>query len=377
MANRVVVYCSNVYSSLGLIRCLGEAGFSPECYCYGKNCEYLLASKYVSKGQIFKTAEDVLEFLIEEYPCYEEKPVLYTLPDPPAYFVDQFQDRLKEKFILMTAGAQGRITYWMDKRNQASLAKRHGLIVPWTMELSKNEAIPESIKYPVFTKSTKTIDGGKCDEGICWTKEDLEARQSMVTSDQFLVMDYIQKQKEIDFFGLSLHGKVYIDYHDEIDRFPDSAFGYYGIFKKCKHDEIYQKCVAMMEEIGYDGLFDIEFLLGKDGILYFMEINFRVDGAIYKLMPGINYPAEWYQLIHMNKDSLPAALSTKKESFTGITEVNDFRTSVLSGKMNPFKWFWQFCTADTRMLFNLKDPKPAYIRLYCYLRRDILCKQSS
>lgn len=370
MARQTVVYCSNVYSSLGLIRSLGEAGFSPECYCYGKNCEYLLASKYVSQGKIFKTADDVLDFLLNDYPCYEEKPVLYTLPDPPAYLADINLNRLQEKFVLMEAGQEGGISYWMDKRHQANLARKHGLIVPWTIELSKNDTIPENIKYPVFTKSTKSVEGGKCDEGICYDSEHLKTRLSNATSDSLLVMDYIRKKKEIDYFGMSIHGKVYIDYHDEIERFPNDAFGYYGYFRKCQHDDTYDKCVAMMEEIGYNGLFDIEFLLGADGVLYFMEINFRVDGAIYKLTPGINLPEEWFRLLQVENDELPDSLTTKKEFFTGMSEVNDFRVSVLSGCMNPFKWFWEFYTSDTRMLFNMKDPKPAFVRIYHYLFRN-------
>ena len=117
----------------------------------------------------------------------------------------------------------------------------------------------------------------------------------------------------------------------------------------------------MIKEIGYEGLFDIEFLLGEDGILYFMEINFRVDGAIYKLTPGVNLPAEWCRLVGEAKDDIPVGLPLKKDYFTGMTEFPDFRASVMSGKMNPFQWFWEFCTADKHMLINLKDPRPALV----------------
>ena len=107
MSRRVVVFCSDVYSSLGLVRSLGEAGYRPECYCYGANCDYILASQYISQGKSFPSASDVLSYLLNDYPCYPEKPVLYTLPDPPAYLVDQHLDQLKDKFVLMNAGQQG------------------------------------------------------------------------------------------------------------------------------------------------------------------------------------------------------------------------------------------------------------------------------
>ena len=360
-----VVFCNDTWLGLGLIRCLGEVGIRLECYSYGEHESFILASKYVSKGRIFKTAEDVLAFLVNDYQCLdEEKPVLFTIPDDPAYLVDMHLDKLKNKFVLMNAGQQGDIGYWMDKRKMAKMAKKHGLVVPWTIELSKDETIPDFINYPVFTKSVSTIEGGKNDEGIYWNKKELGEKMATVVSDRFLVMTYIRKKQEIDFFGMSLKGKVYIDYHDEISRFPDGAYGYYGIFKRDGYEEIRQKCISMMKEIGYEGLFDIEFLLGEDGILYFMEINFRVDGAIYKLTPGVNLPAEWCKLVSEAKDDLPESLPLKKDCFIGMTEFPDFRASVLSGKMNPFKWFWEFCMADKHMMINFKDPLPVLVWAY-------------
>lgn len=365
----VVVFCSDAWPGLGIVRSLGEAGHKAECYCYGRNGKFILASKYVSKGRLFKSADDVLAYFIYDYPYYEDKPILFTIPDEPAYLVDQHQDVLKDKFILMTAGRQGTIAYWMDKRNMANVAMRHGLVVPWTIELGKNKDIPESITYPVFTKSISTIDGGKEDESICWNEDELEKKKSTIISDRFLVMKYIKKKQEIDFFGMSVKGKVYIDYHDEISRFPDGAYGYYGIFKKHGYDDIRQRCISMMEEIGYDGLFDIEFLLGEDDILYFMEINFRVDGAIYKLTPGINLPAEWCKLVCIPKEDLPQKLSSNKDSFTGMTELPDFKTSVLSGRMNPIKWLGDFFHADKHILVNSKDPMPAAVWAFQFIRR--------
>lgn len=370
MKQTVVVFCGDGYSAISLIRSLGEAGIRSECYCYGDCCEYLLASKYVCKGSIFKSAKEVLDYLILDYPCYDIKPILIPVPDMPAYLVDSCQNQLKTKFILMSAGEQGRIGFWMDKRNQAHIAQKHGLTIPWSIELSKEEEIPESIEYPVFTKSIRTVDGGKCDERICWNEKELVSKKFSMKSDRFLVMKYIRKKQEIDFFGLSVNGKVYIDFHDEISRFPDGAYGYYGLFKNTEYEKIREKCISMMEEIGYDGLFDVEFLLGEDGNLYFMEINFRPDGAIYKVTPGVNLPAEWCRLVDMPKEELPDHLPIKKSSFSGMTEIHDFMRNVLTGKVDPLKWLWEFCTADRHMLINLKDPKPFFVWAYYHIKKN-------
>lgn len=367
---KVVVFCGNGYHSLGLIRSLGEGGYRPECYCFGHKCDLFLSSRYISKGRKFESAEAVLNFLLSDYPCSENKPILMTIPDVPAYLVDNHQDQLMRKFVLMKAGEQGKIGFWMDKRNQIQMAKKHGLPIPWIIEMTKDEAIPDSINYPVFTKSISTIYGGKCDEGICRNKEELEKKQESIVSNRFFVMEFIQKKYEINYFGMALKGKVYLDYNNKISRFTEGAFGYYGDIMKSEHDDIWRKCVSMMREIGYDGLFDIEFLEDVNGRLYFMEINFRVDGGIYKVTPGVNLPVEWVRLVNVPQEDLPEALQTKKKHFTGMTEVQDFKSSVVHGSMNPLKWLWQFFRTDKYMLLNLKDPMPVLVWLFTSSRRE-------
>lgn len=370
-SKKVVVFCNDRWPSIGLIRCLGEAGYRPECYCYGDDAGHLLSSKYVIKGRKFATVDEAIHYLLYDYPKYDEKPILFTIPDPPAYFIDLHFDVLKDKFILMSAGEQGKIGFWMNKKNISDLARKYGFIIPWMVEMSKNDEIPETIEYPVFTKSLRTVNGGKCDESVCRNKEELERRIPTIASERFLLMQYIEKKQEINYFGMSIKGKVYIDFHDERNRFSDSGLGFYCIFKRCNRDDIYNKCVAMISETGYEGLFDIEFLLGKDGVLYFMEVNFRVDGEIYKLRKGVDLPAEWCRLVCKKKNELPDNLQIKKDYFTGMTEMNDFRQSVLTGKMNPLKWFWEFCVTDSHMLINLKDPIPAFVKLWYVIRRKI------
>lgn len=373
---RVVVFCSDVYSSIGLIRSLGEAGYRPECYYYGPYGHYILSSKYISVGKHFETENDVLFFLLNEYPVYEDKPVLLTVPDPPAYLVDLYYEDLSKKFILQSAGGQGRVGYWMDKRNISSLALKHGLSVPWCIEIAKDSILPTDIVYPVFTKSLKSIDGGKEDEHICENKEDLQKVQNEMKSDRLLVMQFIRKKKEINYFGLSVKGNVYIDYNDVRDRFPKDGLGFYNKFLLCEKDDLYYRIIEMMKETQYEGLFDVEFLLGNDGVMYFMEVNFRVDGEMYKLCEGINLPALWCSLSTVGQNELPKQLLVGSKSFTGMFEIQDFKYCVKTGLVNPFVWLWQFVTADRHSLFNIRDPKPVLIFFIDVIRRRLPLKKS-
>lgn len=194
----VIVFCSYVYTSLGLIRCLGEKGYKPECICYGESYEsakYIFASKYISRKKFFYSVEEATSYLINEYPCRTDKPILLTIPDPPAYYVDKNKNILERKFILMNAGRQGNIISLMSKQVISSLAKKHGLTVPLMIEIGRQDQIPDNLTYPIFTKSSTSTEGGKVDESICLSREELEKKQKSFKSDRILLMQYIQKKR--------------------------------------------------------------------------------------------------------------------------------------------------------------------------------------
>lgn len=371
----VTVFCSDFITSLGLVRTVGEAGYKVECVCYGPCSDYILSSKYVVKGNAFKTCEDAIHYLIEEYPIKENKSVLFTIPDPPAYYVDLNLDVLSKKFILFNAGEPGKIVYWMNKHNISKLAQKYGFNIPWAIQLSKGNSLPKDLSYPVFVKSTISTLGGKRDEGVCNSRQELENKISGLISEDFIVMQYIKKTKEINYFGIAVKGHVYIDYHDVRERFPNDAYGEYNSFHKCAYDDFHSRMIAMIKETNYQGLFDVEFLVDEKGNYYFMEVNFRVDGEIYKLALGIDLPDYWCRLVNCPNNILPEKLETKKENFIGITEITDFSNSVLSGQMNFIPWFWQFISADRRMLFNFKDPMPVIIRIWGIIKRRFSFKK--
>lgn len=368
----VVVFCSDVINSLGLVRALGESGYEVECFCYGKSTNYILGSKYVSKGYGFKTCEEAVKYLVQICPDRKEKRLLFTLPDPPQYWVDTYLETISEKFVVFNAGEPGRVKHWMDKKNISDLARKHGFSVPWMIKRSKHEPVPEGLKFPVFIKSSNSTEGGKIDEGICYSEEELRRRVDKLVASQYVVMDYIKKVKEINYFGIAINDHVYIDYHDERDRFRIDGYGYYNVFHLCKYDDVLRRMVDFIKETRYQGLFDVEFLLGEDGIMYFTEVNFRVDGEVYKLMPGINLADYWCKLVALPPDQLPEKLETQKKDFAGMTEIDDFRIGVLSGKVNFFVWLWQFFESDRRMLVNMKDPLPFFIKVRDVIKRKIV-----
>lgn len=287
--NRCVVFCSDAYTALGLIRSLGESQHIVDVITYG-DCDYLLSSKYIDCGKKFKSRKEALNYLIKDYPSYKDKPILFTIPDPPAYDVDCHLDEIKKKFIVMNAGKQNSLTKLMQKDYINQMAHQCGLNIPYTIIVKKGSKLPDISKFPVFTKSIcSTTGGGKGDEFICYNQCELEDKVKKIQND-FLITQFIFKKKEINYYGIAKNGNIYIDYKDERTRFSNHAYGHYSMFSLCEKDKTYDSIIQLMKKTKYEGIFDVEFLEDEAGILWFLEVNFRTDGAIYRLSPVLIYP---------------------------------------------------------------------------------------
>lgn len=366
----VVVFCSDSHFALGCVRCFGEAGFRPDVICYGDESEFILSSKYVRTGY-HMSKEEGINFLLHDYPFNGEKSILCTIPDPPAVLVDTYLDELKEKFYVSSAGDPGRVAYWMNKKNIGELAKKHGLTVPEIVEVQKGTPVPIDLQYPVFTKSSSSAQGGKGDEGICYSREELSDKLAKSRDSRLLVMPYIQKKREINYFGISVGSHIYMDYIDINEHCPKDGLGHYNKFQLCVHDRMYDNIISMLKETNYEGPFEVEFLEDQYGTQHFMEINFRMDGELYKLCEGVNLPAELCRLFPMKDEERPVCLDLKKEKFCGMSEFNYFTTCVLNGSTNFFVWLWQMLTADRLVYLNFKDLKPLFVFIKIRLKTKL------
>ena len=111
-----IVFSTDNYNVLGLVRSLGEAGISPVAIMVESHKVVLVNhSKYIDKIHFVKTKEDGLELLLKEYGSELNKAFLYTCADDIESLVDLNYDRLEDHFYIFDGGAQGAITSIMPK----------------------------------------------------------------------------------------------------------------------------------------------------------------------------------------------------------------------------------------------------------------------
>ena len=277
----VIVIALEHYNPLGQLRALGENGIRPVFIAINHKVRVASVSKWPSKVHLVETEEEAFDVLMREYGDVAEKtgyiPIVSFSDDKTVTFYDQRYDELKDKFIIFNAGKTGRITQFMRKKEIVDCARRHGVPVApdWLVE---NGEVPANIEYPVITKAFSPVEGCyKGDFHICQNEEELKKAFAAIESEQVFIQKYIDKKTEMTYEGFSYnHGKgMYVGVQTH---YQYAVKGYYSPLQYCQprvDAELQTKLNAMLEEIGFEGIWEIEFLVDKDDKIYFLEINFR------------------------------------------------------------------------------------------------------
>ena len=357
MNNKVIVFGCNHQNMLGLVRSLGEKGIRPYCVLLQSKDGMVFRSKYPAECHFAENPQDGMKYIIERFSGEVPKPILLSSDDVTETLFDANASYLREFFIVPASDEDGKLTRLMNKKNIGDLAESYGFKIPQMMVLLKSDSIPENITYPVFTKSLKSIDGGKKEERKCNNGDELNNVLQGCMSDGLLVQQFIDKVDEIDYIGYAANGTVYIPYIQHQLRFSDHAYGGYHRFDKVKDSEFMGRIKQMLLDINFQGLFSVEFLVDKNWEWYFTEVNFRHDGHTYLITDaGINLPYLYCcSVTGADADLQP---EVKKKTFTGMNELVDYRQFVSTGKISKLRWIWQLISADTHIIWNMRDNGP-------------------
>ena len=169
--NKAILFVTDHYNPLGILRGLGEDGIKPIVIIVGKNPVLVNKSKYVGVLHVVKTNEEGFELLMSKYGNEPVKSFIFTGSDDIALFLDSKYDELIDKFYFFHCGEKGRLRKFMNKEENTLLAKRNGINLPKEEKLNRGE-FPTTLKYPVLTKAIYTTEGAwKKDVFICQNQE--------------------------------------------------------------------------------------------------------------------------------------------------------------------------------------------------------------
>lgn len=355
------------HNLLGVIRSLGEKKVFPLVIIETKDSNpYVAKSCYIKQFWTVKDEAQVLETLRNEAGKHGVKPVVMACADNLSSLLDMHCDELSQHYALPGAKEQGRITRLMDKEVMSELAEEVGLLVP--SSVATDTSLDEEIDVPLpwIIKPLVSKNGVKADIERIYTPEEwAEYKSRHQTSVQ--VQHLIEKEFEYQLIGLSLNEgeEVIIPGVSHVIR-PQSntntGFLRYEPLSK-DYTESVENTKMFLKETGYSGLFSMEFLRGKDGKDYFMEINFRNDGnAICVTAAGVNLPYIWY----LSQSDSRWELDNNIRTVYVMPEFEDFR-QIFHNQLSFWQWLKDIRRTDRFMEFDKRDQKP----FFYYLKKRI------
>ena len=357
--HKVIVFALEHYNPLGLIRSLGENGVHPIYFSVKRRGPVACLSKYISTCHFVETVEDGYHLLMEQYGHEMQKPYVLFSDDKSVGYFDLHYDEVKDKFICYNAGATGRINEFMDKDRILKIARKHGFKTLDSHVVKVGE-IPEGLVYPVITKDISPNSGSwKSDVYICENEEELKEAFTKISSPVIQIQHFVDKKNEYAIEGFTVnHGKeiffgttltwkylikgYYSPYHD-VTMFKDPDMG--------------EHLRAMFEEIGFEGIFEVEFLIDKDDTYYFLEANFRASAWNYSSTVA-GMPLSYLWVKSMDSGHIDPEDEKSFEDFTDMSEVIDYGKRVEGGLCSLAEWLRDFKEAKNTYYYNSKDPAP-------------------
>ena len=357
----IIVFATEHYNTLGLLRSLGEAGMAPDYIAVKGKAQVASTCKYIHKCHFAESIEEGYEILLKHYGDSAKKPIVLCMEDKVLGMTDEHYDEIRNKFILFSSGQKGRTLEYMDKFKILQLAKKHGLKTLDTVVVKRGE-IPKGLTYPIITKSiSPTIGGWKSDVHICENEEELRTAYDKVLSPQVVIQKYIEKKNEYCLDGISFNkGKnIFIPIESTYNYLIKGYYSPYMTVKPFNNTEMQKALSNMLTEIGFEGIYSIEFLIDNDNKYYFSEINFRHSTWGYaSTVAGMNLPELWIK--GMVEGRLPDNSKKEFNPFTAVVEPIDYQKRVVERNMDVKAWITDVIDCKCHFYYNKNDLEPFF-----------------
>ncbi|MBD5511150.1 MAG: ATP-grasp domain-containing protein [Lachnospiraceae bacterium] len=360
--HEVIIFALDHYNPLGLVRSFGEEGIHSIVVAQKSRTDISRYSKYTKEYIAVETTQEGYEWLMSHYQetAFENRPFLLTCDDRTIEFLDNRYDEWKNRFIGFNGGNQGVITKYMDKYVILEAAKRHGLKVLDTITVDKGE-VPANIEYPIITKSISPVVGGwKSDVFICDTENELREAYKKIRAPKVIIQKYIEKKNEYCLDGFcAKNGEImFTSIETTYNYLIKGYYSPYMTVKNFNKPEIKKPLEDLMREVGFEGIYSIEFLIDQDDQMYFSEINFRNSTWSYaSTCAGMNLPMLWAKAM-LSGEAPVNAVRDIPDGFMAMVEPIDYAKRVKTGQITAGEWLKDFKEAKCGYYYSAEDPAP-------------------
>lgn len=369
--HKFIIFGTYAANTLGQIRSLGQKGICPIAVLVNKNSFRIDKSKYLSKVYNVSDINEGLNLIIKEYGNEIFKPFLYTDRDDIMGLLNNNYNNLIEHFIFWNAGKEGQLNKYLNKIEQLHLAIECGFNIPKT-EVVKIGDLPKTLQYPIFTKAVDSLNPWwKGFAYICKNEEDLKKVYTKLKDvPEIMLQEYIDKKNEVPYEGISIKGgkEVKMLIKSINYRFTKDSYGIYRHLEPFNDNDLEMKIQRFIQAINYSGVFEIEFIIDKQGIPFFLETNFRITqyNSAYTMF-GVNFPYLYAKSILNNKLAIEDIHFSEKRPFNAMSEFEDFRISCINGNLSMVQWLKDVHKTRSFQYYDRLDKAPFYYTLWAKL----------
>ena len=349
------------HNSLGLVRSLGIAGYTPHVFIINGEDAIVKYSKYSKNITFCDNAYEVLDIIINKYSTLKCDKFILTGNDKYVVAIDDKYDELKEYFHTYNCGEAGRLRFLMFKANQNELARSAGLNVPeYAIVNVRDKEIP-NIPFPVITKATDSVGNHWKDiVFLCHNEDELIEAYKKIDCDKIIVQQYIEKVNETGFNGISINGGefIYMPLQITYKSVSETTFGNIILLNPPSDNLLVNGIKDFIRKTKYSGSFSVDLLIGKDSKIYFLEVNMRNSGWSFPYTcAGINLPAIWAKSTLKQELDL-SGVRIPKTPFTAVDEYIELFNKSKEGPIKFMKAFFSIFFVDAKTYWSLKDQKP-------------------
>lgn len=373
---RYVIIADGHYNPLGLVRSLGRAGIRADVVVVGGGDAMIVRSKYANTVAFVNSPGEAIDYVIDKFANSLQKSFLMTGSDAIVAEIDLRYDELKNFFVTYNAGKSGRLNSLLSKSKQNDIAKGLGFNVPDYEEVTVGE-LPKKVQYPIITKAVSSLEPGwKNLVHICKNQDELTEVYKSLPSKRILLQHYINKKNETGFNGIAINSgrDIYLPlqltyYSIEADTFGNAIYLFQPV-----DVELCEKVKKLIREMCYEGAFSVDFVIGEDNNVYFLEVNLRNSAWSFPYTcAGCNLPVIWA------RSMLSGSLETndvkiKKLPFSSIVDLWEISAQMKKGVRNGLKAIWFTLKSDSHILWDLKDWKPFVYLVKCWITDHILMR---
>lgn len=379
-AAQVVVVGRGYANILNMVRSFGQAGFAVDVLRVFKNpasakrpllsMKPEAASRYVRRYEqcVAPEGSRVAQALLG-FAQPGAKKLLVPVDDFVALAIDQAREELSPHFLLPSVGGDTAhpLSFYMRKDVQKAMAQEAGLSVvagrvidtkAWRLEEARG------ISFPCFVKPNVSALSSKAKIARCDTPEQLDAALARYARDgegEALVEDCVDVAEELSVIGVCMDGVSHSP------AFVRSLVGGRGqrrgvmltgeVLPASMLGGIAPACDRLVQSTGFEGVFDIDLLVARDGSVYFAELNFRPGASTYALVAaGANLPGAFARFaLTGSLDDAPLNATISRTVFANEKVLLE---ECATGGMAPSAMRRLMHEADIAFIRNEEDPAP-------------------